>query len=188
MLVSLSSHVSGQEKLSEIHKKSPLREVREVSCPAGPTVPVLVAPVGSAGPQTLTVGWALQSKFRAVFAGPTVRVLVAPVGAAGPQTLTVGWALQSKGLAVFDGPTVPVLVAPVGSAGPQTLTVGWALQSNVLAVFAGPLFLIPAETGITIRLAPSLRTSRLSLVSYSPQVLTVTNPIYMSARVHELNT
>jgi hypothetical protein len=57
---------------------------------AGPTVPVLVAPVGSAGPQTLTVGWALQSKVLAVFAGPSVPVLVAPVGSAGPQTLTVG--------------------------------------------------------------------------------------------------
>ncbi len=82
--------------MGDTHKKSPLREVREVSCPAGPTVPVLVAPVGSAGPQTLTVGWALQSKVLAVFADPTAPVLVEPVGSAGPQTQTVGWALQSK--------------------------------------------------------------------------------------------
>ncbi len=50
---------------------------------AGPIVPVLVAPAGSAGPQTLTVGWALQNNVLAVFAGSTVPVLVAPVGSAG---------------------------------------------------------------------------------------------------------
>jgi hypothetical protein len=70
-------------------EKSPLREVREVSCPAGPTVPVLVAPVGSAGPQTLTVGWALQSKVLAVYCWSDSLVLVTPVGSASPQVLTV---------------------------------------------------------------------------------------------------